>query len=314
MSGAPLVSVVIPTHNSAKYVLKTAENILTQPLDDLELIVVDDGSSDNTPDVVEELVKRDPRVHLVRQKQQGLGGARNSGIAVAKGRYFTTVDADDLWAASKLERQVAALESSPPRTISLTGVKRFSDGLNGAELWSFGTRPPMLVPGPAKMARIISLSRTEMVVFNTAVFRIEDIVELGGWSREMWTAHDWELWLRAGRSFEFTTIDEPLMFYRKHHSSMTRLSDLDEVLGAHEALIEREMSLGTVSMEAARAALVERRLDRVMDLRYSGQLLDAMQRLLRLLWHRDTWSNRRFGSEAVDIMRAWTAKVTGQAD
>ncbi len=307
---SPLVSVVIPAHNSAQYICETAACVLAQ-MDDLELIVIDDGSRDNTVEVVAGLARQDARVSLIQQHQQGLGAARNAGIAVARGKYFTTIDGDDLWAPTKLVQQVAVLEASPARTISLTGVRRFMSTPEGTKVWSVETRPPTLIAGPAKMAQLIGLSGAEMVVFNTAVFRREDIEELRGWSTEVWTAHDWELWLRAGHSFEFSSIDAPLLYYRKHAASLTRLHNLDDVLKAHEALITRELRLGVVTEAVARAAIVERRLDHVRHARYAGELLGALRRWARLGVDPYSWTHQRLVTEFVDLLRA---TVSGPPD
>jgi glycosyltransferase involved in cell wall biosynthesis len=96
------------------------ENVLSQTYDDFEVIVVNDGSSDETQQWVSQI--KDPRVKLISQENQGLAGARNTGIAHAQGEYITFLDADDLWEPTKLEKQVCVLEDNPEIALVYTWV------------------------------------------------------------------------------------------------------------------------------------------------------------------------------------------------
>jgi glycosyltransferase involved in cell wall biosynthesis len=105
-----LVSVVIPAFNAAEYIRETLHSALAQTYQALEVIVVDDGSTDATGSIVEEFVKKDARVQLVRQCNAGVGAARNTAIRMARGDYIAPLDADDIWFPEKLEKQVARME------------------------------------------------------------------------------------------------------------------------------------------------------------------------------------------------------------
>lgn len=105
-----LVSVIIPAFNAAKYIRQALNSVLAQTYRAFEVIVVDDGSSDATADIVEEFAKKDARVQLVRQHNAGVGAARNKAIRMACGEYIAPVDADDIWFPEKLEKQVACME------------------------------------------------------------------------------------------------------------------------------------------------------------------------------------------------------------
>src|SRR5262245_39908172 len=102
----PNVSVVIPSYNSAAYLPAAIDSVLAQTARDLEVIVVDDGSTDDTPDVV---ARYGPPVRGIRQANAGVAAARNRGIAEARGRYIAFLDADDTWEPVKLERQLGEL-------------------------------------------------------------------------------------------------------------------------------------------------------------------------------------------------------------
>lgn len=104
-----LVSVVIPAYNAAQWIARTLESVQAQTHENLEILVVDDGSSDNGPAIVEQFAARDPRIRLIRQPNGGVARARNTGWKQAKSDYIAFVDADDLWTRDKTERQLAIL-------------------------------------------------------------------------------------------------------------------------------------------------------------------------------------------------------------
>ncbi|WP_347302926.1 glycosyltransferase family 2 protein [Croceibacterium sp. TMG7-5b_MA50] len=113
-----LVSVIVPAFNAGHFIHRTLQSIVSQTHRAMEIIVVDDGSTDDTAAQVERWSRSDPRIRLVRQDNAGVAAARNAGIAQARGRYVAPVDADDLWAPDKLEQQLTAA-SGADRTIGL---------------------------------------------------------------------------------------------------------------------------------------------------------------------------------------------------
>ena len=112
----PLVSVIVPAYNAARYIRQALESVCTQTYRDIEVIVVDDGSRDETPAIVEEFATSDPRVRLLLQNNAGVGAARNMGLRQAQGVYIAPIDADDIWHPGKLEAQVACMEAHGPET------------------------------------------------------------------------------------------------------------------------------------------------------------------------------------------------------
>ena len=106
-----LVFIVIPAYNAAQYIRQTLESVCAQTHRSMEVIVIDDGSRDETPAIVNEWASRDQRVRLRRQDNAGVGAARNAGIREAEGAYIAPIDADDVWHPHKLEMQVACMEA-----------------------------------------------------------------------------------------------------------------------------------------------------------------------------------------------------------
>ncbi len=114
MPSKPLVSVNIPAYNSERFIAETIESVISQTYQNLEVIVVDDGSVDRTGEIVEAFARRDPRVRLICQSNHGVAMTRNKAIEASTGDFIATLDADDLWAPEKLEKQVDCLVSSGP--------------------------------------------------------------------------------------------------------------------------------------------------------------------------------------------------------
>ena len=109
----PAVSVVIPTYNRASYIGEALESVLSQTFKDWELIVVDDGSTDNTQGVIKSFLNKDNRIRCIRQENRGAVAARNKALEVASGKYVAFLDDDDRWLPDKLEMQVKVMESDP---------------------------------------------------------------------------------------------------------------------------------------------------------------------------------------------------------
>jgi glycosyltransferase involved in cell wall biosynthesis len=121
----PLVSVVIPCFNYGRFLPEAVDSVLSQGVTDLEVIIVDDGSTDETPEVVARLT--DPRIRAYRFQNGGNSAARNHGIELARGEFLAFLDADDRWLPGKLERQLALLEAEPGVGMVFTDFRRFDD-------------------------------------------------------------------------------------------------------------------------------------------------------------------------------------------
>jgi len=120
-----LVSVIIATYNFGHYIEEAVDSVLAQGVDDIEVIVVDDGSTDDTCVRITNL--GDPRVRLVQLEKVGVGAARNEGLRLARGKYLAFLDADDRWRTGKLARQLAVLESEPTVSMVFTNFTRFDE-------------------------------------------------------------------------------------------------------------------------------------------------------------------------------------------
>lgn len=212
---APLVSAVVPAYNAAGTVRATVESILAQTVPHLEVIVVDDGSTDATAASVEAIA--DPRVRLVRQANAGVAAARNTGIGEARGSYVALLDADDLWLPHKLARQLAHLDRRPDLGVVAGGALYVDDALEVVDI-----RPCFTPVDPL----LESLRFQNLPSFpSTVLMRRTAIERIGLFDTDLVILEDWEYAVRSARHGLLGVVEEPVTLYRVHLGNRSR--DLD---------------------------------------------------------------------------------------
>lgn len=210
----PLVSIVVPTFNAERHLRETLDSVLAQTLQDFELIVVDDDSTDRTTALVR---GNYPAALLVEQANAGVCAARNHGLALARGRYICFLDQDDVWFAQKLMRQVECLEREPAlAAVACPYVFWHPDSDGGAGLRSLPPDPGMqLVAGfegwTYHQFLLDCWALTSATMLRTAIVR-----ECGGFDTAQPYAEDWDLWLRISRRRPFALLSWPPVLYRQH--------------------------------------------------------------------------------------------------
>lgn len=201
MSSCPLVSVIIPTYNRAGLLKLAIDSVLAQTYPHIELIVVDDGSTDDTPRMLEAY---GDRIVVVRKANRGGTAARNSGIEVARGEYFNFMDHDDLMAPAKIEKQVAIMHARPEVGLVHCGFYRIDRDGNPIDKVNFlpeGDVRPALVQGCFLWS-------------GAPLIRREVIERVGTFDVNVWSS-DADLWLRiAIAGYHFGCVQEPLGSYR----------------------------------------------------------------------------------------------------
>ena len=208
---APLVSVVITCYNYGKYLAGCVESVLGQTYEDVDITIVNDGSTDETDCVVQELLPHE-KISYIKQDNAGQANAKNTGIRNSKGQYVAFLDADDLWEKDKLEKQMALFSSDSVGVV----FSRFrcidEKGLD------IDVEPPAgyLSPRRGKVTNFLYLDN--FVPFSSSVIRRECLSKFGGFDESLKMAIDWDLWLRISTQYEFDYIDEPLLIYRLGHA------------------------------------------------------------------------------------------------
>lgn len=224
-SNSPLVSVVMPSFNDARFVGEALDSILAQTYPEIEIIVVDDGSTDTTCDIV---AGYGSRVRLIRQANQGSAVARNAGIRAAQGHYVAFLDADDCWHPEKLRLQVDAMQAQGYAMAYSRFIVWAPDEAGrftpAVEQFSAIRKPPAkpLVTGWVYTALLMDC----IVWTSTVIVERSALLAAGLFDPQLRKGQDYDLWLRLSRSLPMFGLEQATALYRVNRASVThRLSE-----------------------------------------------------------------------------------------
>jgi glycosyltransferase involved in cell wall biosynthesis len=219
LTSEPAVSVVIPLYNAAPYVAQAVRSVLDQTVADFELIVIDDGSTDGSAQVVERAAKGDGRLRLVRQANAGVSAASNRGTELARGEFLARVDADDVCLPHRLEKQVAYLREHP-ECVAVGSRVMFIDE-EGLPLFEM----PGIALGHEEIDR--GLLAVEWTILQPAtMFRTTALRAVGGYRTDLRIHEDHDLFLKLAEFGKLANIDEVLFQYRQRtNSAVTTYAD-----------------------------------------------------------------------------------------
>jgi teichuronic acid biosynthesis glycosyltransferase TuaG len=216
----PLVSIIMPTYNTEKYIRYSIESVISQTYLNWELIIIDDGSTDNTVIIVNEFIKKDSRIRYIYQNNAKQARARNNGIENAKGTILAFLDSDDLWLSTKLEKSILEFNTSMTDLLftnsfitsdflidinnhnykKMNVVSGYYSGNEALKLFIQGNRIPLL----------------------TVLVKKEKLKKIGGFNEQFTPAEDYDLWLRLLKNgCKFLAIDDVLSIYRLQQNSST---------------------------------------------------------------------------------------------
>ncbi|HLH07359.1 MAG TPA: glycosyltransferase family A protein [Terriglobales bacterium] len=235
------ISVVIPTYNHAQWLPESISSALAQTFKPWEVIVVDDGSKDDTKEVVSQFP-----VRYVFQDNAGLSAARNKGIEVATGDWIALLDADDVWLPTKLERQVSAIRDE--EFCYCAATRFFPDGHTEHPECFFGNDA------------IKTLRHHNFIDPSSVLAKRDAFLRVGGFNRSMPAGEDWEMWLRLSNICKFVGVPERLLRYRVLGNSMSSNPDI------HLRSMEAIVAAGTSHLRGLARVLAARRMRSV---RYS---------------------------------------------
>jgi glycosyltransferase involved in cell wall biosynthesis len=247
MSGQPdTVSVVIPSYNSARFVPQAIESAEAQSVTPHEIIVVDDGSTDDTTSVLSAFGSR---IRVVSRRNGGLPAARNSGSAVATGSWLAYLDADDTWLPTKLERQ---LEVGRDPRVALVYTDRLNVGARG-ELPERQSDVHRMYSGDIFVDLLLLGNR---ITASSAMVRRDVYAALGGFAEHLRAAEDWDLWIRLAETHRVGVVEEPLTCYTFHAGMMS--GDPDRMRIARRQVVTRglETARGTALPQSLRRQIL----------------------------------------------------------
>lgn len=218
----PLVSVVIPAYNAQEYLAESLDSILSQTYENIEVIVIDDKSTDNTARIASERAAGDKRMRLVRNLVNlGIGGNRSKGIELARGKYICWQDADDISMPDRIAQQVAVLEQNAKIGVVGGWLQFFDDKGDGA-VRRYSDDDKKL--------------RSKIFMYNpvaqpASMFRAECYREVGVYDETYQVSEDLEMLFRVGERYEFSNVQKVVVRYRQSHTSLTatKLRDMEKV-------------------------------------------------------------------------------------
>jgi glycosyltransferase involved in cell wall biosynthesis len=236
-------SVVMAAHDSAQTIRDAIASVLLQTRDDWELIVVDDGSSDDTAAVASSVC--DERIRIVTQDNRGPAAARNTGVRLARAPLVSTLDSDDLWFPDYLETMARVLDEEPDAALAYTDAWVIDDATGRVrKTTEMAYQRPPDPPPAAPRAFLEELIRRNFI-YNSVTARRDVLLALGGYDERLWTGEDWELWLRVAASGRrCARVPGVLAVHRDHMGSLS--SDLERMrLGVREVyrIIERDWNI-----------------------------------------------------------------------
>jgi glycosyltransferase involved in cell wall biosynthesis len=209
---APLISVLMPAYNCEAYVLEAVSSILSQSFADFELLVIDDGSTDSTRKLLDSV--HDPRLRLVSNERNiGLIGTLNRGLDLALGRYIARMDADDVSAPERLEKQVLYLEEHPDVHVLGSMVNLINE--QGMVFGAISGYPT----GSEEIHRY--LLRECCLIHPSVIFRKDTVEAAGGYSADARHAEDYDLWLRLSDHHKIANLPDKLVSYRMHRNQVS---------------------------------------------------------------------------------------------
>lgn len=214
-SEQPLVSVVIPTYNYGKYLPDAIESVLSQTFKNYELIIVDDGSTDNTKEVVRPYLKN-TRIRYHYQENTGQSSAKNVGIKLARGDFIAFLDADDSWLPDKLELQMKLFQANP--ALGVVYSRRLFIAEDGNDIYH--EQPKKLYAG--NVLYPMFMYGNHFLCSSTSVVRKECFAKVGLFDQALEASEDFDLWLRIAIHYPFDFVDKPLIKFRAGHSSVSK--------------------------------------------------------------------------------------------
>lgn len=280
-SANPKVSIVIPVYNMASYVGEAISSALDQSFNDLEVIVVDDGSTDETPDIARSF---DDRVRYLRLEHSGVANAMNAGIAASHGEYVNVLDADDTLCPDATRTEAQLLDANP--NVGFVYGRTQEVDADGRPL-RIRNYPKTACGLQHSRQAIKRLLRGNVIVSSTVMFRRSCFEESGGFRQQCVPGEDWGLWLRMLAHHDIICSRRPIARYRIHGESLTAGFNLSDYEASHSRILRNLFEGGEIG-----------RHNDLRDYAYAAHL----RSLARLAaWHGEMAASRRFLRRAVRL-------------
>lgn len=255
----PEISVIIPTYNYGKFLPETLDSVLNQTYQDFEIIVVDDGSTDNTAKIAHDYIKKYPdKIRYLFQKNQGCGAACNRGIRESAGNYIALLGADDIWYPEKLELQIHYLKEHPDMSMVFTEFEYIDS--NGRTLGFSDRRKKIPIDG-----MILKYYIKHPLILPSSVLIKRQVFDRVGLFDETTYCEDADMFFRITKFFQVGLIEKSLLKYRRHNMNFTsdqtkQIKRNEDILKVYKKFLNEEREFAKENKEA-----VKRRFSRIYN-------------------------------------------------
>jgi glycosyltransferase involved in cell wall biosynthesis len=212
---SPKVSVLVATFNCGNFLRETLNSVVDQTVADFEVVIVDDGSDDDTTAIVRPFIA-DGRFRYYRTEHRGQSAAKNLSVALSRAPLLAFLDADDVWVPDKLERQIRLLREQPDAGVVYSRRTLIDEG---------GRPVPYQQPVLYRGNILPQIFQDNFICFSSVMLRRQVFDKVGAFDERLPLAVDYELWLRVASWFLFDFVDEPLIQYRTGHASLSRRAE-----------------------------------------------------------------------------------------
>ena len=284
----PVVSVIMAVRDGQQWLSQAIDSILTQTFSDFELLVIDDGSIDQTPEILAGYRARDQRLIVLTQAREGLVCALNRGLNAARGTLIARLDADDIALPDRLLAQTRFFRGHPD--VVLLGAWAQVIDEQGQP------KPKQLRPPTDRDKLARALAKQNPFIHSTVMFRTAAARDLGGYRRAFEAAEDYDLWLRLADKGEFAILPEVQIQYRQHDKNVTKTKALRQLFSARLARLSRE-SRRTQGVDPASALTAPPEWNRQSE----GAFCDEWSRIYRLLELADPAIAREANPSSIDL-------------
>lgn len=283
---APIISVVIPTYNSAHWIARTMASIVHQRFRAIEILVIDDGSTDDLPSVLKPFVDRDPRIRIIRQENRGLAGARNRGIMEARAEFVATIDADDLWHPDFLTATYAALNADPSAPFAFAYSFRITEDDRVLRY----IRPRT----PPRHDLVGLLSLNSVGSGSAGLFRKDALEAVGGFDEAMGKeglhgAEDWKLALRLAHRGTPVLVPRHLVAYRLVATSMSQRNPMRQLRAIQAVIRDMRIELPHLPSKAFRDGQTMMTAWLLPTFAYNNQWADFFREMARGYGNNPFW-------------------------
>jgi len=236
MSSTPTISVILPVFNGARYIREALSSIQNQSFRDFELIIVDDGSTDDVPKIVKEIAARDARCKMISRENKGIVFSCNEALELARGEYIFRMDSDDVSRPLRFEKQLSYLQSNPGCVA--VGTKALMIDPDGLPMMEYAMAFGHEEIDAAHLNGVASM------VHPSVAMRRQALLGVGGYRQNCELAEDLDLWLRLAEVGRLENLPEVLLEYRQHLGSAGHAKRAKQLAAARTAVFEAQRRRG----------------------------------------------------------------------